>query len=124
MGEPIIHLGENGEFDEDEEGNIVIRNTHTGVTITLAEEVEELIGESEFTDHTAATDAHGARGDITGEDDVFDIIRSDAFRVDLPENDSDLTLFVGGRWVGRDDPAEEFPDLVEDGHKWDQPPEG
>lgn len=39
MSEPIITLGEYGEFDEDGDGNIVLRNTRTDVDLALSEVV-------------------------------------------------------------------------------------
>lgn len=40
MSEPIIILGEHGEFDQDDSGNIVLRNTETDVKITMSDIVE------------------------------------------------------------------------------------
>lgn len=58
---------------------------------------------------------------------TLDEVTSSVRTVSLPEpasGTSDLVLYIGGTWVGTDDPAVEYPGVVADTHRWYQPDSG
>lgn len=91
MTEPIITLGENGELDQDEDGNIVLRNTATGVAVVLTEVLE--IAEIETEDVRNIVETSGDVG----------ISHRYFFGPDDPLDDPEIEVQEGDVWYDTSD---------------------
>ena len=50
--------------------------------------------------------------------DGLDTVQEVPLGAGAETTDPDLILYIGGTWVGSDDPAVEYPSILEDGHRW------
>ena len=69
-------------------------------------------------------DAHVAdQKSRTTLDEVTAAVRTVPLPAPAVSTSTDLVLYIGGHWVGTDDPAVEYPNIVADGHRWTNPVE-